>query len=44
MALKYGTEIYFNGEKKMEIIIAIIGTATTIVTAILKNYFTKRIN
>lgn len=26
----------------MEIIIAIIGTATTIVTAILTNYFTKR--
>lgn len=42
MALKYGTEIYFNGEKKMEIIIAIIGTATTIITAILTNYFTKK--
>lgn len=42
MALKYGTEIYFKGEKKMEIIIAIIGTATTIITAILTNYFTKK--
>lgn len=26
----------------MEIIIAIIGTATTIITAILTNYFTKK--
>lgn len=30
------------GENKMEVIIAIIGTVTTIVTAILTNYFTKK--